>query len=686
MIKYKTIFSLFISLFLLQGVYAIDTTNVKSKITDVTVFFSGAQITRNSEVKLAKGKYFLLIKNLPQELNPQSIQVKQFDFGKILSVKHSLNTENDSKKSVDELNLEKKIKDIEFKMKEINNKLSVYTLEEQLLNDNREIIKKSNGSTLAELKETADYFRIKLNEIKLAKLNLYKEFENYKESIQETNVKINELLSQRKKTYSHILIAIEVVKETAIKLNLSYFLPSAGWEPLYDFRVEDINKPLSITYNANVFHSSGENWDNVNITLSNNNPTLSGEKPELMAWYLDRNNPYEKPIVQKGAGTIKGKITDLENDEPLPFANILLMKGNEQISGTMSDMDGKYTFSQIPTGSYTIQTSYVGYTPKSITNILVNADKITFVDVKMEGSVSLNAFEIVSYEKPLVSKDQTSSGGTVTREDIAKMPGRSASSLASSVGGVNGDVFETFGYNQNIRGSRSYSNDTYVDGIKVRKNTETTDFITNTLKETATNIEYKIEIPYSIPSDGENYSIKIKEVTLPVEYLYNAIPKLEKDVFLSAIISDWTSLNLLSGKSSIYYQGTFTGESFIDVNSVKDSLTISLGRDNNIIVTREGNKLLNDKKIIGNNVKENIAWDIVIKNNKNTPINIVIEDQYPLSERKTIEVILLNSSNAKVDAKKGFLTWDIKVEPNTKTNIGFNYEVKYPKYSNIKID
>ncbi len=87
--------------------------------------------------------------------------------------------------------------------------------------------------------------------------------------------------------------------------------------------------------------------ENVNITLSNNNPTLSGEKPELLAWYLERNNPYEKSIVQKGAGTIKGKITDKENDEPLPFANVLLMKGNEQITGTMSDMDGKYTFTQI---------------------------------------------------------------------------------------------------------------------------------------------------------------------------------------------------------------------------------------------------------------------------------------------------------------------------------------------------
>ena len=682
--KYFTITTITIILSsLINSSYAIDTLKISSKITDVTVFFSGAQITRQNDLKLNKGKHYLLINNLPQELNPQSIQVNQILNSKILSVKHQVGTENDSKKSVEEISLETKIEGIQLKMKSINNQLSVYTIEERLLSDNSQITKKSNGSSLNELKETADYYHFKLNEIKQAKLNLLTEFDNHQKSIQDINIKINELLSQRKKNYSEILIAIECLSSTSTKLNLSYFIPSAGWEPLYDFRVDEINKPLTIVYNANVFHSSGEDWKNVNITLSNNNPTLDGNKPELIPWYLDRQNPYtQTKIREQGQGSIKGSVTDRETGEALPFANVVLFKGNEQISGTMTDFDGRFSINPISSGTYSINISYVGYSPQKLTNIHVNEGKITFANIIMGQQIDLQAFEVVDYEVPLISKDQTSSGGTITMESIQKMPGRSSSDIAATVGGVHSNRDGSY----NIRGSRSSSSDTYIDGIRVRKNTETTDLISNTLKETATNIEYKIDIPYSIPSNGENYNLKIKEVNLPVDYIYHAIPKLEKDVFLSAIISDWSSLNLLSGKSSIYYQGTFTSESYIDVNSVEDSLYISLGRDNNITVNREGNKLLNDKKTIGNYIKQTVAWDITVKNNKQTDIHIVIEDQHPLSERKSIEVELLDAPNAKVEQKTGILTWDLTIPSNNKETVNFKYDVKFPKTSSLKFD
>ncbi len=80
----------------------------------------------------------------------------------------------------------------------------------------------------------------------------------------------------------------------------------------------------------------------------------------------------------------------------------------------------------------------------------------------------------------------------------------------------------------------------------------------------------------------------------PVNYVYYSIPKLDKDVFLIAELSNWTKLNLLSGKSSIYYKGTFTGQSEINANSTKDTLEISLNRDKkNIVVERT---LLKEKK------------------------------------------------------------------------------------------
>ena len=166
-------------------------------------------------------------------------------------------------------------------------------------------------------------------------------------------------------------------------------------------------------------------------------------------------------------GTIKGKMLDKETGEPLPFANVVVMKGGQQVAGAQTDFDGKFTIPALNPGSYDLIAKYVGYQDIRVNGVIVNGGQITFVpDLKAGQGVDLAEFEVIEYEVPLISKDQTSSGGTVTRENIAKMPGRSAVSVAQTVGGVySKDDGST---DLNVRGSRSNATDTYIDGIKVR--------------------------------------------------------------------------------------------------------------------------------------------------------------------------------------------------------------------------
>ncbi|MGB0882425.1 MAG: carboxypeptidase regulatory-like domain-containing protein [Vicingaceae bacterium] len=172
--------------------------------------------------------------------------------------------------------------------------------------------------------------------------------------------------------------------------------------------------------------------------------------------------------VAQSGGSIKGKMLDKDNGEPLPFANIILMKGGSQVAGTTTDFDGKFTFSALTPGKYDLQAIYVGYQKVAISNVVVNGGKITFVpDIKATSSAeNIEEFVVVEYKVPLISKDQTSSGGTVTAEDIKKMPGRSAASIAATVGGVYSQ--DDGSTSLNVRGARSSSTDTYIDGIKVR--------------------------------------------------------------------------------------------------------------------------------------------------------------------------------------------------------------------------
>jgi outer membrane receptor protein involved in Fe transport len=75
----------------------------------------------------------------------------------------------------------------------------------------------------------------------------------------------------------------------------------------------------------------------------------------------------------------------------------------------------------------------------------------------------LDAVEIVDYKVPLISKDQTSAGATITAEEIAKMPNRSAEAVAATVGGV----FSADGEVGNMRGARSDGTVYYIDGVRV---------------------------------------------------------------------------------------------------------------------------------------------------------------------------------------------------------------------------
>jgi len=172
--------------------------------------------------------------------------------------------------------------------------------------------------------------------------------------------------------------------------------------------------------------------------------------------------------VAQSGGSIKGKMLDKDNGEPLPFANIILMKGGSQVAGTTTDFDGRFTFSALTPGNYNLQAIYVGYQKVAISGVVVNGGKITFVKDIMAASSStdMDEFVVVEYKIPLISKDQTSSGGTVTAEDIKKMPGRSAAAIAATVGGVYSQDDGSTGLN--VRGARSGSTDMYIDGIKVR--------------------------------------------------------------------------------------------------------------------------------------------------------------------------------------------------------------------------
>ena len=133
----------------------------------------------------------------------------------------------------------------------------------------------------------------------------------------------------------------------------------------------------------------------------------------------------------------------------------------------------------------------------------------------------------------------------------------------------------------------------------------------------------------------------------------------------------------------MFFEGTFIGKSVIDANATADTLNLSLGADKNIVVTRNTVKTLTEKQNLGSNRKETRDWEIEVKNRKNQLVNLLVEDQIPVSQNSSIEVEKQELSGGKLDEKSGKVTWDFQLKPQDDKKVELKYLVKYPKSQSV---
>lgn len=198
------------------------------------------------------------------------------------------------------------------------------------------------------------------------------------------------------------------------------------------------------------------------------------------------------------------------------------------------------------------------------------------------------------------------------------------------------------------------------------------------------NTSYDIDLPYTIPSDGQEHLVAIKSYETPAIYEYYAAPKMDNDAFLLAKITNWEDMNLLPGRTNIFYEGTYVGQGSIDTRNIKDTMSISLGRDKKVVIKRERDKTRRSVKAIGTNVREEYAYNITIRNTRKEPVTIVVNDQIPVSNDKDIVLEDADAGGAERDEVTGLLKWMLTLKGNETKTLRFGFTLKYPKGKTIE--
>ncbi|MEJ2614666.1 MAG: TonB-dependent receptor [Ignavibacteriaceae bacterium] len=160
-------------------------------------------------------------------------------------------------------------------------------------------------------------------------------------------------------------------------------------------------------------------------------------------------------------GKIRGKITDANSKEPLPFVNVIVVGTNY---GAATDIDGEYNIIGIPPGTYSVKASAIGYNTQIVENVKTSIDLTTNIDFQLsETTIELKQEVVVTATRPLVQKDLTSSTSIVNAQDIKALPITSFQDALQLQAGIVKDNNGDF----HFRGGRSGEVSYWIDGVPV---------------------------------------------------------------------------------------------------------------------------------------------------------------------------------------------------------------------------
>ncbi len=204
--------------------------------------------------------------------------------------------------------------------------------------------------------------------------------------------------------------------------------------------------------------------------------------------------------------------------------------------------------------------------------------------------------------------------------------------------------------------------------------------------QTMTNIEFDIKLAYTVPSDGQYHIIPIQNESIPTNYVYHIVPKLESQAFLIAKLTDWQKLDLLPGQANIYFDGTFVGETQINPSTLSDTLELALGRDRSLQIKRKQTKNETDKKLVGSIVTKTLEYEITLKNTKMVSVDIVLQDNIPVTSDEEIKIELLSKNKATYSETAGLLQWNQKLTAGQTKKFTFAYTVEYDSAKQINFN
>jgi hypothetical protein len=607
-----------------------------ASINKVTVFTNGAQVERSKSVILVPGEQVVTFTGFSPYMDKKSLQVKAKGHLTILGVSERT-AHPDSAAQIKKLHAaEDDVKAVERRIQQTKDEQEMLTAQLELVKTNCSVAGRTVATPLANIKELNAYYAQQVLSVKKRSQELEEQLQKLNDELKRKQDTCDSIAKLKLKNITEIDVKLEAKQAGRADFDITYYVKNAGWFPSYDIRSNSIKEPLQLSYKANIYQNTREEWKNVPVTLSSANPTRSNVAPQLKTYWLDYGLSAPTYSFDSDGSTVSGKIVDAEDGSPIVGASIII-KGTQ--IGTVSDIDGYYSIT-LPQDHRQLSFTYIGYqtqtrtaTPGSTLNIRMKEDEQRLEEVTVVGYGT--------------SKKGRKSKGEVlkARESIPMM-----------------------------------------EDLAVEEEMDESEVISVNQQQAQFGYEFDIKQLLTLPDGGKTTTTEITRHQLPATYEYRGIPKIDKESFLVADATDWQKLNLMEGEANVYFDNSFVGKSILDPNVSSDTLHFSMGRDQSIRVQRIKVSESSTRRFFGSNQEQTMKWRITVKNNRQESVNITVFDQAPISRNTSIEVSMEELSDGQFDKQTGIIKWPLQLQPGEQRDLILQYKVKYPKNRRLNIE
>ncbi len=304
----KKIFYCLLTIILVNSSFAQQVQKIDGQVEKATFYYSGVSITENYNYNFKAGDNYLIVNNLPTDIDINRIMVQIPKGLELISM--NLNPfQSDEMESFPEIkSINDSLKNLEQFDKLNSYKFQALNLELELLKKNISIGGENTGVNISELTKAGDYYRTRQEDI-------YQKLFVVENKLNENKIIRNVLLVRKQNIMSKIQNLSGQVKLclrseiAALKsFKLEYYTFKGAWKTIYDIKIEEVGKPLKIVHKGKIMNITGKDLKNIVVNLSTADPSLSIIKPDLPTWELNyQTNNYNSYKYKLGNQQIEDK-------------------------------------------------------------------------------------------------------------------------------------------------------------------------------------------------------------------------------------------------------------------------------------------------------------------------------------------------------------------------------------------